>query len=83
MGNGQYKNQRHKSHPNIASINRKASTSKFELHLFFNKMSKLCFYTAKVSSIIKIDVGVINCVVFDFFLLFACICYDRYDVQFA
>ncbi|XP_055313494.1 uncharacterized protein LOC129574895 [Sitodiplosis mosellana] len=29
MGNGQYKhgNQRHKSHPNIASINRKASTS--------------------------------------------------------
>lgn len=40
MGNGQYKHQRHKSHPNIASINRKASTSKLELrilpHLIWN-----------------------------------------------
>lgn len=74
MGNGQYKNQRHKSHPNIASINRKASTSKFEMHLFFNKMSKLCFCAAKVSSIIKIDVGVINCVVFDNFFVLSLVC---------
>lgn len=30
MGNGQYKpNHRHKSYPNVSSINRKASTSKF------------------------------------------------------
>lgn len=31
MGNGQYKHgsQRHKSHPNIASLHRKASTSKW------------------------------------------------------
>lgn len=36
MGNGQYKqgNQRHKSHPNIASINRKASTSKSHNRFF-------------------------------------------------
>lgn len=43
MGNGQYKhgNQRHKSHPNIAANNRKASTSKF-LHLSFPNV--ICFF---------------------------------------
>lgn len=66
MGNSQYKhaNQRHKSHPNIASINRKASTSKS--HKLPLSNMPCCKMEFCIIPIVRIVVVVVHFVILSF-----------------